>query len=84
MLTRLSLLAVPDKALREERCRMLALLGHLLKLAQPRWGVLKAGPGGLQELAEKVKAAVRRRARDSTPVFPCQLACRCLPCRACL
>ncbi|KAI7844622.1 hypothetical protein COHA_001712 [Chlorella ohadii] len=42
---------------REERCRMLALLGHLLKLQAPRWGVLKSGAGGLEELAEKVKVA---------------------------
>ncbi|PRW60044.1 DNA-directed RNA polymerase I subunit RPA49 [Chlorella sorokiniana] len=42
---------------REERCRMLALLGHLLKLQTPRWGVLKSGAGGLEELAEKTKVA---------------------------
>jgi len=37
---------------------MLVLLGHLLKLVQPRNGVLKAGAGGLEELSEKVKIAV--------------------------
>lgn len=56
VLTRLPVLATQDKGAREERARMLALLGHLLKL-NARWGVMKAGQGGLEELAEKVKAA---------------------------
>lgn len=55
--SRLGLLSTQDRELREERCRMLTLLGHLLKLQQARWGHLKEGPGGLEELAQKVKAA---------------------------
>ena len=58
VLSRLQVLsAAGGKAAREERCRMLALLGHLLKL-QARFGLLKAGPGGLEELADKAKMAV--------------------------
>lgn len=50
---------------------MLALLGHLLKL-QGKWGVLKSGRGGLEELAQRVQAAV------STAVWsrqPCSAVC---------
>lgn len=51
---------------------MLTLLGHLLKLQQARWGHLKEGPGGLEELAQKVKAAVSggRRRRERSLVLP--------------
>ncbi len=43
VLTRLPVLATQDKATREERARMLALLGHLLKL-NVRQGGLPAVP----------------------------------------
>ena len=56
MLSRLPLLSTSDSALREERCRLLVMLGHLLKL-HSRFS-LRAGSGGLAELADKVKTAV--------------------------
>lgn len=58
VLSRLPLLrAAASKEAREERCRLLALLGHLLKL-QAKFGLLKSGRGGLEETAQKVQAAV--------------------------
>lgn len=58
VLTRLGLLkAAGSREAREERCRTLALLGHLLKLYS-KWTMLKVGPGGVAEVAEKAKIAV--------------------------
>jgi hypothetical protein len=58
VLSRLSLLSTPDKEVREERCRLLVLLGHLLKLQLPQNGSLRAGEGGKEALAQKLKMAV--------------------------
>lgn len=57
VLSRLSLLSTPDKEVREERCRLLVLLGHLLKLQLPQNGSLRAGEGGKEALAQKLKMA---------------------------
>ena len=72
VLSRLSLLSTSDSALREERCRLLAMLGHLLKLHN-RFS-LRAGSGGLAELADKVKTAVSAwmRAGCVPASMPCQ------------
>jgi hypothetical protein len=55
VLSRLELLSQRDEAVREEKARMLCMLGHLLKLHQ-RFGTLRGR--GMEDLAKKAHIAV--------------------------